>query len=104
MIETKQLSRIQFNELIANDKFHYKKQALNDIYKIEIENSFLKCLICKENYGVQIVYLDSYYETNEHKIKLLMFAGFHIAYKINGNRGFETIEINDNGDIISIQK
>lgn len=101
---TKQLTRQQFNELISDDCITYSEINLNDIYRIKLGNSSLKCIIQKTEHGVQIVYLNSYYEQIEHRIKLLMFAGFVIAYRINGNRGFETIEINDNGDIISIQK
>lgn len=101
---TKQLTRQQFNDIVSNDKIDYYETTQRDVYRIKLENSFLKCLIQKTEHGVQIVWLDSSYEKIEHRIKLLMFAGFHIAYKINNNRGFETIEINDNGDIISIQK
>lgn len=73
-----------------------------NLYRIEYSNSFLKCVIQKNETGVHIIYLDSQYESIEHKMKLIQYATFVIAYRENDNRDFETIEFNDNGEIITI--
>lgn len=101
---TKQLTRIQFDELIKHDSFHYERQALRDVYKIEHEQSFLRCGIQKTDDGVQIIFLEADYKQPEHKIKLLAFAGFVIARKINDNKNFSEITFNNNGDIIKFEQ
>lgn len=92
---TKELTRNSFNESTKHCKslFEESKYFNKDIYIIEFGNSFLKAAIQKTDEGVQIIYLDSYYDTNADKVKLIGYATFVIAYRINGNKGFETVEI-----------
>lgn len=101
---TKQLTRIQFDELIEKDSIDYYETNQSDVYRIKLNKSFLKCVIQKTDEGVQIIYLKSKYEQPEHKIKLLAFAGFVIARKINDNRDFSEITFNNNGDIIKFEQ
>lgn len=90
---TKQLTRPDFYSLIKHEKrlfTEYKKFA-QDIYRVEFGNSFLKSAVQKTSEGVMICYLDSYYEKQDDKIKLIGYVTFEIAYRINGNKGFDTV-------------
>lgn len=89
--------------LISNLDERFKEyKSFEDIYRIEYRESFIKCAIQKTESGVQIIYLDSHYENNLQMKNLISYATFVIAYRVNDNNGFNQVEFNNNGDIISM--
>lgn len=91
---TNQLTRIDFNKNIFKTdswKFTEYRKYKDTTYRIEFLDSFIKCDISKTKEGVQIVYLDSEYKEDTHKINLIAYATFIIAYRLNKNKGFETV-------------
>lgn len=91
LVHRKSLTRPEFKEWTKYDHFIEYKEFLRDIFRIELKESFLKVAVQKTDEGVQIVYLDSKYDSIEDKLKLISYATFVIAYRKNKNRGFETV-------------
>lgn len=93
---------IERTQFLTQNKYDLFKELkrFDDIYIVDLDDSFIKCAIQKTNEGVQVIYLDSYYEDNNHQVKLMCYVTFVIAYRINGNKGFEKIEFNKDGKII----
>lgn len=99
------LTKHDFDKSFKDYEYEFVEYKTDeDIYRIEYGDSFLKCAIQKTNIGVQIIYLDSFFNFLDEKIKIFCYIQFVIAYKLNDNRGFKTIEFNNNGDIIKFEQ
>lgn len=100
---TTTLTKIDFEKSIQRDKSYFTEyKAKKNIYRIEFLDSFIKCYVGKTEIGVEIIYLDSVYAHPDHMQKLIGYVTFIIAHKINKNKPFKEIELNSNGNIISI--